>query len=107
DQKLEFLHSIDIFQDLTPDELEWVKESTQMISVPAGQVIYDQGDPAEVLFILKKGTVQLYRLTPEGRKLEVDTIYPGTFFGEMPRLDLRMRESYAEAHEEALVCIME
>jgi CRP-like cAMP-binding protein len=106
-QKLSLLHEIDIFQDLTHQELEWVKASTRMVLLPTGQVIYDQGEPAEVLFILKRGKVELYRLTSAGKKLAVDTIYPGTFFGEMPLVDLHMRETYAEAQEESLVCILE
>ncbi len=106
-QKLTLLHEVDIFRDLTREELEWVKASTRMVLVPTGQVIFDQGDPAEMLFILKRGLVQLYRLTSQGKKLEIDLIYPGTFFGEMPLVDLHMRETYAEARQESLVCIME
>ena len=60
----------------------------------------------KVLFILKKGKVQLYRLGPDGKKLLINTIGPGTLFGDMPFTGHRMLESYAEAVEESLLCVM-
>lgn len=105
--KLAYLQEVDIFQDLTPDEMAWIKDSTRMVTVPAGQVIYDQGEPSETLFILKRGRVQLYRLTPDGKKLELETVHSGTFFGEMPLIDEHMWEMSAEALEESLICVLE
>lgn len=105
--KVAYLQEVDIFQDLTHDEMAWIKDSTRMVTVPAGQVIYDQGEPSETLFILKRGRVQLYRLTTDGKKLEIDTVHSGTFFGEMPLIDEHLRETSAEALEESLVCVLE
>ena len=53
-----------------------------------GKLFYIPGDTGEVLFLLKKGRVQLYRLSPEGKKLVVATLGPG-FVGPMQR-DLEM-----------------
>jgi hypothetical protein len=82
-QKLDFLHEVDIFRDLTDDEMKWLKDTTRMVTCENGRVIYDPTKPVEALFIIKWGRVQLYRLTPEGKKLEIATIGGGTFFGEM------------------------
>jgi len=106
DVKLRYLREVDIFRDLTHEEMAWLKDTTEMVLYEAGRVIYDQEDPAEVLFILKTGRVQLYRLSPEGKKLEIATLSPGTFFGDMPLLGERMHHTFAEAIEESLICIM-
>src|SRR5262249_52861831 len=71
-----------------------------------GQILYSQEDRAEVLFLLKRGRVQLYRLTPSGKRLDLATIEPGTFFGEMPWLGESLRHTFAEAVEDSLLCIM-
>jgi CRP/FNR family transcriptional regulator, cyclic AMP receptor protein len=105
-RKLEFLHEVDILRDLTPDEMLWLKDTTQMVTCEPGRVIYSQDDEAEVLFILKRGRVQLYRTTADGKKLEIATIGAGTFFGEMPLVGQRMHEAFAEAMEESLICVM-
>jgi CRP/FNR family cyclic AMP-dependent transcriptional regulator len=104
--KLRYLREVDIFRDMTPQEMEWVKNTTEMVTVEAGRVIYGQDEETEVLYILKRGRVQLYRLTPDGKKLEIATLAPGTFFGEMPLIGERMHHTFAEAAEESLICIM-
>ncbi len=105
-RKLDFLREVDILRDLTPDEMLWLKDTTEMVLFEPGQLIYNQSDEAEVLFILKRGRVQLYRTTSDGKKLEIATIGAGTFFGEMPIVGQRMHQAFAEAVEESLICVM-
>jgi CRP-like cAMP-binding protein len=50
--------------------------------------------------------VQLYRLSPEGKKLIVATIGPGTIFGEMAIIGQGMHNKFAEAVEDCLLCVM-
>src|SRR5262245_59076644 len=76
--------SMDIFRDLEPEAMQAFEESTELRTCRKGQILYSRQDQAEVLFLLKRGRVQLYRLTPAGKRLELATIEPGTFFGEMP-----------------------
>ncbi|HVA24706.1 MAG TPA: Crp/Fnr family transcriptional regulator [Chloroflexota bacterium] len=104
--KREYLHKIDIFQDLTADEIHALDEMTTMTTMPKGRVIYRQEDSAEALFLLKKGRVRLSRFSPNGKKLEFATLAPGTFFGEMPMLGERMRNAQAEALDDCTLCVM-
>lgn len=104
--KLRYLQEVDIFRDLSPEEMAWVKDTTRMVTCPAGRIIYGQEERVEVLFILKRGRVQMYRLRPDGKKLGVATIGPGTFFGDMPFIGQRMHHTFAEALEESLICVM-
>lgn len=104
--KLEFLREVDILQDLTAEEMTWLKDTTRMVTCEAGRVIYDPSKPVEALFIIKWGRVRLYRLTPNGKKLEIATLEHGTFFGEMPFIATRMHSAFAEAAEDTLICVM-
>ena len=76
--------TMDIFCDLEPEAMAAFERQTEMRTCHRGQILYSQEDRAEVLFLLKRGRVQLYRLTPTGKRLELAVIEPGTFFGEMP-----------------------
>ncbi len=105
-QKQAYLLTMDIFRDLGREMIEHLVHQTQMRTCQKGQVLYAQEDRAETLFLLKRGRVQLYRLTPSGKRLELAVIPPGTFFGEMPLLGESLRHTYAEATEESLVCVM-
>lgn len=77
-----------------------------MVTCPKGRILYTQQDEAEALFLLKHGRVQLYRLTPGGKRLELATLEPGTFFGEMPLLGESLRHAFAEAIDDSLVCVV-
>ncbi|MBI4493570.1 MAG: Crp/Fnr family transcriptional regulator [Chloroflexi bacterium] len=104
--KREFLRAIDIFRDLSSEDLAWLEGATRMTTAPKGQIIYHQEDTAEGLFLLKRGRVRLSRLSPSGKKLELAVLEPGTFFGEMPLLGERMRNASAEAVEDCTLCVM-
>lgn len=104
--KRDYLLTMDIFRDLQPEQITMIEHSTVMRTIPKGQVIYSQEDRAEALFLLKRGRVSIYRLTPGGKRLEVATIGPRAFFGEMPLLGESLRHTFAEAAEESLLCVM-
>ena len=105
-RKREYLSKIDIFRDLSPDEIHMLEEMTRMTTVPKGRVIYYQEDRAEGLFLLKKGRVRLSRCSAAGKKLEFAILEPGTFFGEMPLLGESMRNAQADAIEDCTLCVM-
>lgn len=58
------------------------------------------------MFLLKKGAVQIYRLSAEGRRLVIARLKPYSFFGEMSILGQGMYDSFAEAEEESVLCAM-
>jgi CRP/FNR family transcriptional regulator, cyclic AMP receptor protein len=105
-QNRDCMLTMDIFCDLEPEAMATFEQQTEMRTCRKGQILYSQEDRAEVLFLLKHGRVQLYRLTPTGKRLEVAVIEPGTFFGEMPLLGESLRHTFAEAAEDSLICVM-
>ncbi len=104
--KRQFLRKIEIFQDLSDQELGEIERVTRMVTVEQGRTIYRQEQGAEVLYLLKEGRVRLWRASPGGRRLELAVLEPGTFFGELPLLGERMRNAYAEAVEDSVLCVM-
>ncbi len=105
-EKMKYLSELAVFQDLTPREMEELNRVTTMSTVPKGKVFYRPEEPGEVLFILKEGRVQLYRISPEGKKLVITTLGPHTLFGEMALLGAKMHNTFAEAMEDCLICVM-
>ncbi len=100
------LLTIDIFNGLLPQDFGVIGHEIEKRRYCKGQIIYSQEDPVEALFLLKSGRVRLYRLTPSGKRLDLAVIEPGTFFGEMPLLGESMRNTYAEALEDSLICVL-
>lgn len=104
--KLEYLTENDIFSPLSADEKSWLMHNTTMVTCERGRVFYSPGDPGEVVFILKRGRVDLYRLTNDGRKLVIASLGAHTIFGEMGLIGQRMYGCFAEAVEDCLLCIL-
>lgn len=105
-QKISYLQMVDIFQDLSKEEMAEMDRTTTMSTCRKGKIFYQPQDTSQVLFILKKGRVQLYRLSPEGKKLVVSTIGPDTIFGEMAIIGQGMHNAFAEATDDCLLCVM-
>jgi CRP-like cAMP-binding protein len=105
-QKLEYLSMVDIFQDLSPDEVANIDHMTTMSTCEAGRIFYMPDETGEVLFLLKKGRVQLYRISLDGKKLVVATLGPGAVFGELSLIGQGMHNTFAEAIDDCLLCVM-
>lgn len=106
EQKIGYLKTIDIFQDLSQREMQEMDRSITMSTCRAGKVFYQPEDSSPALFILKKGRVQFYRISSEGKKLIVSTIGPGTIFGEMAIVGQGLQNTFAEALDDCLLCVM-
>lgn len=104
--KIGYLSEMDLFRDFSKEDMAWLGELTHMVECRKGQIVYSPEEGGEILFLLKKGTVQIYRLSPEGKKLTIATLGAGTFFGEMSLLGQGMYESFAEASEDSVLCAM-
>jgi CRP-like cAMP-binding protein len=106
DDRLAMLAEIDIFADLSRTEMKAIAQAAPMRTYPAGAVLHSPHNQVEALFILKRGRVRIFRLSPDGRALTTAIIQPGTIFGEMVLLGQQMYDNYAEALDEALVCVI-
>lgn len=104
--KVAYLSDTDIFRDLSSQELEELDRLTAMSTCRRGKVFYSPTETGEVLFILKRGRVNLYRINADGKKLVTATIGPGTVFGEMSLVGQGMHDTFAEAAEDCTLCVM-
>jgi len=104
--KLGLLRASDLFQELNDEQMSDVEKMTVMTSCKRGNLIYGQDERSESLFLLKKGRVTLYRLSPEGKKLTTALIAPGTLFGDMEFTGTTLAGGFAEASEDSILCVM-
>jgi CRP-like cAMP-binding protein len=106
EDKVGHLSGVDLFRDLSERDMAELDRLTTITAVPRGRVFYEPEDVGQVLFLIRKGRVQIYRISPEGKKLVIATLEPGTAFGEMAFIGQGMHSSFAEALEDCVLCIM-
>lgn len=106
DGKAAFLATIDIFQHLEEAEISELERATTLIACQPGRVLFRPGETGNMLFFVYTGQVQLYHLSPDGRKLITATLTQGACFGELPLIGQARYTSFAEATEEARVYVI-
>ncbi len=107
ESKLWYLSQINLFAAMLPEEMKQMEAMTSMCSTPKYEPIYLPGDPADSIYLLKKGRVRISRLSPEGKQIILSILEPGDIFGEVALIDDGSeQDSIAEAMEDTLLCIV-
>jgi len=78
----EFLKRIPLFQDVTPEELDHIADSTTETNILKGNMIFRRGDPCDGFHIVIYGQVKLSFTSPQGDEKVVEIISAGQSFGE-------------------------
>jgi signal transduction histidine kinase len=88
-----FLCSIPLFASLAEDDIEEVARIMTEVDLPAGTVLFREGDEGDRLYILRKGEVEVIKRMgmPEEQVLRV--LKSGDFFGEMSLFSARETRS--------------
>jgi CRP/FNR family transcriptional regulator, cyclic AMP receptor protein len=68
-----------------------VKLRSSVGDIPAGQIVFVQGDPCDDLFYIHAGIAKVYVVSSSGREAVIITLGAGDFFGEGAMLDAAKR----------------
>lgn len=91
--KILLVREIDIFSDLSVSELAAVASVTEAVSHPSDQVVIQEGDMGETMFLIVKGRVAVIKHLGAENELELDQIDSGDYFGEMALFEDRQRSA--------------
>lgn len=96
----------DIFGDLAPEQRAQVERATSIANHASGQIFYAPEESGDRLYILRRGRVRIYKLSPEGRALTLLILEPSSIFGEMALAQDWVHDSFAEAMTECTVGVI-
>lgn len=83
----------------SPGLQRMLKDSLAPLELKRGQVLFDQGDLDDRLFVLDSGLLEVSVMAAEGRKLSLNLLRPGDIFGEIAIFDPGPRTARIEALE--------
>ena len=63
----EVLAQSGLFQGLSEDAVEPVASRLEMLTIPRGRVVFNEGEPGDSLYIVVSGKIKLSRRSPDGR----------------------------------------
>ena len=86
-----------LFAGLLAAELKMLEQTSHLRRVRAGEVIFREGDPGDLLYLVGEGSVKISKSGRGGEQETLGFIQPGNFFGEMALLDGQPRSAMATA----------
>ena len=73
---------------------------------PAGTLLFEEGQPCTGMFIIRRGKVRLFKKV-DARKVTIDLLGEGDFFGEMACLIGRPRSIDAVVEEDSEILVIQ
>jgi CRP-like cAMP-binding protein len=98
---IEHLRAVPLFQDFTRKDLEKIAMVSEVVTLPAGTTLIDEGRDGHEAFVVLSGTISLKR---NGRK--VSSLSQGAILGELSLLDQGPRTATAVAETESTVLVI-
>lgn len=96
----ESLSRVPLFKRLMPDELEKLAEEVDQADYKAGDVIFNERDKGDALYVVETGSVRIWVMDEDVKPVTLTELKPGEFFGELAVLDRGERSTSATAIED-------
>ena len=85
--RIDLLSKVPLFFGISPAQLKKVADSMEVMLAAAGQIIIEQGDTGDEMYVVETGKLEASVITKDGKGLGVVKEYTsGTFFGELALL---------------------
>lgn len=96
--RISCLRELDLFAGFTGEELTGLAEEVAEIWLPAGAVLFEEGDHGEDMFVLLTGALRICK-----EKRIIADILPVGYVGEMALIEQQPRSASVRALEESLL----
>ena len=97
DDIVSLLQRVPVFEAMSPEDLRRVAEVAVPRRLPAGQVIFREGDASDTCYIVRSGHARAVRENVDGRAIALAHFGPGDIFGELAMFDAEKRSATLEA----------
>jgi len=95
-----------IFAGLPEAELQRLADYCRLEQVARGRHLFRQGDPVRGFFVVRVGSIHVYRRSEEGREQAIHLLRPGDSFAERAMISEAGYPAHARALEESEVILI-
>jgi CRP/FNR family transcriptional regulator, cyclic AMP receptor protein len=100
------LRSISIFKDLDKHELEIVYNHVFEQSIKKESILFMEGMPGELLYIIMSGRVEIIKKTEYNEELVLATLGANEIVGEMSLIDSEPRTATGRTSEDSVLMVI-
>ncbi|MBN1937954.1 MAG: aspartate ammonia-lyase [Candidatus Aminicenantes bacterium] len=101
-----FLRTIELFEGLTQPEREAVAAKLKAVQYGRDQVLFEENQPRESLFLIEQGSVVLFKKSPLGEEKELARFRRFDFLGEGALMDDYPHSTSARAEEPTVAYLL-
>jgi len=98
-----FLKRIPLFSNIHGEGLKRIADISIEKVFEAGDIVFNEGDIGDVLYIIKKGSVKIFKKLESGEEKTLAVLKEQQYFGEMAILDDSTRSASARAAEDSIL----
>lgn len=102
---LDELRQVPLFADLSEEDLERLYRMADTVSIPAGELVLQEGDPGDSLFVVLDGELEVTK-RHGGRDVLLAVYKAGQFFGEMALLKQAPRSASVRTLRESRLLLI-
>jgi CRP-like cAMP-binding protein len=92
-----------LFAALDAEAAAALRATLKETAVPKGEVLFQEGEPGDRMYVIMDGKVKLGQTSSDGRETLLGVLGPGEMFGELSLFDPGLRTSTATALTDAVV----
>ncbi|MEZ4864073.1 MAG: Crp/Fnr family transcriptional regulator [Caldilineaceae bacterium] len=96
-RRIALLHHVPLFAGLSEKHLAALVEDLRPRDYKRDELIFRQGDESKELYIVLKGKVRIYKISPSGHETSIDIFSTNDVLGEFAAIDSEPRSAAAKA----------
>lgn len=94
---INFLRTVPLFSCLNDADLMKLAADFSPFEYSKGDALFWQSDPSTELYLLRRGKVRIYKISPGGRETSINIFSTGDIIGEFAAIDQQPRSATAQA----------
>jgi len=98
--EISVLKKLPIFKGLSDSELLFIAPILKTVTFKSGESVIHEGDKGDTLFIIKNGSVDVFKTTAAGKEVDLGVLPAGSFFGELSLFDDHPRSATVRTVEQ-------
>ena len=103
-RKIWYLRRLNLFAAMSPEEIDAIAGRLHKRVCLRKETVLDPSRDNDRIYLVKSGSVRVYRLSSDGREFTAAILRPGQMFGTSALVGSGADGAFAEAMEEAYVC---
>jgi CRP-like cAMP-binding protein len=105
--RIAFLRKIHLFHNLEEEDLETIAGEMKELTVPEGEVVFEQESSSENFYLIYSGNVRIVRKMQRGKEIQLAVLVKHDYFGEMGLIARRKRSGTVKATTVSILFVID